>query len=75
MATWSFSGVKRPQRGVNFTQLSSAEVKERVELCVFMADHMMKLNFTFRFMYHKHITSSKSTPKEEKLAKECLPFG
>ena len=32
MGTGSFSGVKRPGRGVDHPNLSSAEVKERVEL-------------------------------------------
>ena len=35
MDTGSFSGVKRPERGVDHTSLSSAEVKERVELYLY----------------------------------------
>ena len=31
----SFPGVKRPERGVNYPRLSSAEVKERVELYLY----------------------------------------
>ena len=31
----SLSGVKRPERGVNRPPQSSAEVKERVELCIY----------------------------------------
>ena len=31
----SFPGIKRPGRGVNHPPPSSAEVKERVELCLF----------------------------------------
>jgi hypothetical protein len=35
MGTGSFPGVKRPGRGVNHSPLSSAEVKERVELYLY----------------------------------------
>jgi hypothetical protein len=35
MGTRSFPGVKRPGRGVDHPPLSSAEVKERVELCLY----------------------------------------
>jgi hypothetical protein len=35
MGTVSFPGVKRPGRGVNYLLSSSAEVKERVELCLY----------------------------------------
>jgi hypothetical protein len=35
VATGSFPGVKRPGRGVDRPPLSSAEVKERVELCLY----------------------------------------
>ena len=35
MDTGSFPGVKRPGRGVHHPPASSAEVKERVELCLY----------------------------------------
>jgi hypothetical protein len=35
MGTASFLGVKRPWRGVNNPPLSSAEIKERVELYIY----------------------------------------
>jgi len=35
MGTGSFPGVKRPGRGVNHPTPSRAEVKERVELCLY----------------------------------------
>jgi hypothetical protein len=35
MGTWSFSGVKRPGRGVDHPPPSSTEVKERVELYLY----------------------------------------
>jgi hypothetical protein len=52
MGTGSFPGVKRLERGVKHPQISSAEVRERIELhfyspSVFMAGD--KVNFTFTF--------------------------
>ena len=35
MDTWSFLGVKRPGRGADHPPPSSAEVKERVEVCCY----------------------------------------
>ena len=35
MGTGSFPGVKRPGRGVDLPSLSSAEVKRRVQLCLY----------------------------------------
>jgi len=37
MGTGSFPGIKRPGRGVDYTPISSAEVKERVELYIYPA--------------------------------------
>ena len=37
MGTGSFPGVKRPGRSVDHTSPSSAEVNERVELCLYSA--------------------------------------
>ena len=53
MGTGSFRGVNRPGRGVNYPPLSSADVKERVELYLyypvwaFMA--CSRVNFTVNF--------------------------
>jgi len=58
MGTGSFSGVKRPGRGVDHPLPSSAEVKERVELYLyspfwdFVACY--RLNFIFQIQQHKH---------------------
>jgi len=54
MGTRSFSGVKRPKRGVDHPPPSRAEVKERVELYVyppwaFVACSMEKFTLTFTF--------------------------
>jgi len=35
MGTGSFPGVKRPGRGVEYRSISSADVKERVELLIY----------------------------------------
>ena len=57
MDTGSFPGVKRPGRGVNHPPPSSGEVKERVQLClfllwIFMAYSGTSLTFTIPLEFH-----------------------
>jgi hypothetical protein len=49
MDTGSFTGVKRPGRGLNHRRLSGIEVKGKVELYVFCLYGMFWVNFTFTF--------------------------
>jgi len=63
MVSWSFLGVKQPERGVAHPPPSSAEVKERVELYIYspLWDFVAcsRENFTF-YLYeysHRHLTN------------------
>jgi len=49
MGTGVFPGVKRPGRGVDNSPLSSAEVKERVDLYLYLWAYVTysRVNFTF----------------------------
>jgi hypothetical protein len=51
MGTEFFPGVKRPGRCFYHPPLSSAEVKEKVELYTFVACYRLKLTFTFTLWY------------------------
>ena len=61
--TWSFSGVKRPGRGVDHPPLSEAEIKERVELylfpvnlqCVFLSNFNLPLTLQFAGVTASHV--------------------
>jgi hypothetical protein len=62
--TGSFSGIKRPGRGVDHPHPSSAEVKEKVEhtstpLWAFMACSRVIFTFTFTFISVTRWTKSK----------------
>ena len=63
--------VKRPERGVNYPPLSSAEVKERVDipprpLYAFMADYRAKLTFTLVTVTFKFVSLSNTLSVTEK---------
>jgi hypothetical protein len=80
MAAGSFPGAKRLQHGVNHTPPSSAEDKERLELYFFSpsvsSGSFIGLSLILSLdLCIKHIRNLKSTPRDEKLAKDCLPFG
>jgi hypothetical protein len=53
VSTGSFLGSKRPERGVDHPPLSSAEVKERVELFLYYSYGsswpVLRVNFSFVF--------------------------
>jgi len=61
MGTESFSGVKRPGRGVDHPPPSIAEVKERVELYLYSPSGpswaCSNVNFTFTFSRSKKVNS------------------
>jgi hypothetical protein len=55
----SFPGVKRPGRGVDHPPLSSAEVKERVELYLYSPSAYVacsRVNLTFAFTFTTYTT-------------------
>jgi len=55
MGTGSFPGIKRPERGVHYPPISSAEVKERVELHIYpptLLDFLSCSRVKFTSLYH-----------------------